>query len=325
MSRPEIGVGMYVQVLGCGAAKPSLGHNPSAQVVRLRGNKAFLIDCAEGTQLQMMRYGVPIASLHRIFITHLHGDHCLGLPGLISTMSLMSFDHPIHIYGPMGTADFVDRVVRYFTGEKGEERYAEIEVHECAPTGRTVIYEDRSVTVSCFPLKHRVPCVGYRFDEAPLLPHLDREAADRAGVPFAYFNSLKQGRDYVREDGTVVPAASVTTPSRRPLSYAYCSDTIYREATADYVRGVDLLYHEATLGEEWSELAKHRGHSTPRQAAEVARLAGAGHLLLGHFSSRYTPETEESILLAEAKEVFPRSLLAHEGQLLDLEQLREEE
>ena len=119
MSKAEIGVGMYVQVLGCGAAKPSLRHNPSAQVVRLRGNKAFLIDCAEGTQLQMMRYGVPIASLHRIFITHLHGDHCLGLPGLISTMSLMSFDHPIHIYGPVGTADFVDRVVRFFIGEKG--------------------------------------------------------------------------------------------------------------------------------------------------------------------------------------------------------------
>lgn len=323
MSKREYGPGMYVRVLGCGASKPSARHNSSAQLIRLRG-KLFLVDCAEGTQRQMMRYGVPFASLHRIFITHLHGDHCLGLPGLISTMALLSFDHPFHIYGPRGTEEFVDRVVRFFTGAPDSDHYAAIEAHELEPTGRTVIYEDRSVRISAFPLRHRVPCVGYRFDEQPLLPHLDREAADREGIPFAYFNSLKQGQDYVRSDGSVVPAASVTTPNRRPFSYAYCSDTLYRPATADYVRGVDLLYHEATFDESLADMARERGHSTAAQAARVAAEAEVGHLLIGHYSSRYTEEMEQSVLLAEAQRVFPRTLLADEGQLLDLDRLRQE-
>lgn len=324
MSRREMGDGLYVQILGCGAAKPTVDHNPSAQAIRLRG-KTFLVDCGEGTQQQMMRMGVPIADLHRIFISHLHGDHCLGLPGLISTMSLMNFDHSVHIYGPVGTEAMVEQVVRFFTrGEMQSDPRAVLEVHELAPTGRTLIYEDRSVRVSAFPLKHRVPCVGYRFDEQPLLPHLDRAEADRRGIPVAYFGAIKQGRDYVREDGSVVPATSVTFPAREPYSYAYCSDTVYREATAEYVRGVDLLYHEATFDHSMVELARERGHATAHEAALVAEAAGVGYLLLGHFSSRYTRETEQTILLSEAQEVFPRTLLAHEGLTLDLEKLREE-
>lgn len=324
MSKTEYGIGLYVRVLGCGAAKPTAEHNPSAQVVRLRG-KAFLVDCGEGTQQQMMRMGEPIADLHRIFITHLHGDHCLGLPGLISTMSLLGFAHPIHIYGPAGTEAFVDQVVRFFTrGAMEDDPKLEIEVHELEPAGRMVVYEDRSVTVSCFPLKHRVPCVGYRFDEQPLLPHLDRAEADRQGVPQAYFRLIKQGQDYVRDDGTVVPAASLTFPARRPFSYAYCSDTAYREATAEYVRGADLLYHEATFDSRLADMAEERGHSTAQQAALTASRAGVGHLLLGHFSSRYTAEMERTVLLREAQTLFPRTLLSHEGRLIDLAQLRGE-
>lgn len=317
MSTIGSGEAMELLVLGCGSAKPTMQHASSAQLLALRG-KFFLIDCAEGTQRQMMRYGVPIAKLHRIFISHLHGDHCLGLPGLISTMTLLSFDHPISIYGPVGTAAFVDRVVRYFTGEVGDAEAVSIEVTELAPTGREVIYEDRSLTISCFPLKHRIPTVGYRFDEKPPLPHLDRAEADRLGVPVAYFARLKQGEDYLREDGTLIRSAEVTLPARTPQSYAYCSDTIYRPATADYVRGVRLLYHEATFGAEMAEMARRRGHSTAGEAAQVAAEADADSLLIGHFSSRYSLEEEQTILLEEAKRRFPRTLLAREGLRLDL-------
>ena len=309
-----------LQVLGSGSARPVVHRYPSAHVLRLRG-KCFLIDCGEGIQTRMMKYRVPVADLHRIFLTHLHGDHTLGLPGLISTLSLVGFAHPYHIYGPVGTEEFVRRVVLFFCDPNDHDQ---IIVHEIDPSvGEPLeVYADKSVRVSAFALNHRdVPCVGYRFDERPLLPHLDRAMADFYDVPVAFFHRIKNGEDYFRPDGTVVPAWKVTRPNRPAFSYAFCSDTSYFPKIIPYIRGVDLLYHEATYGEDEADKAHRRGHSTAREAAKIALEAGAKTLLIGHFSTRYkTPEAIET-LRQEAMVLFPRVLAAREGLTLDFGEL----
>ena len=308
---------MYLQVLGCGSARPVVNRFPSAHVLRLRG-KVFLIDCGEGMQTQLMRYRVPVADLHRIFITHLHGDHTLGLPGLMSTLSLVGFDHPYHIYGPVGTEEFVRRVVLYFCKE---EVFSNVIAHDIDPSGDAPVevYSDKSIRVTAFKLRHReVPCIGYRFDETPLQPHLDRAAADFYGVPMAYFGRIKAGEDYTAPDGTIIPNARLTKPNRKPFSYAFCSDTSYAPEIIPHIKGVDLLYHEATYMEDEIAKARKRGHSTAREAAEIARRAEAGALLIGHFSTRY--KTDESIerLRSEALDVFPKTFRAKEGLAIDL-------
>lgn len=309
---------MYVQVLGCGSARPTRHHKPSAQMLFLR-NKVFLIDCGEGTQMQMLKYGVSISTLHRIFITHLHGDHCLGLPGLLSTMSLMGFEHPVHIYGPQGIDDYVQNIVRFFCYD--EDR-ANIIAHEIAPKGLEEIYEDHSLTVSAFPMKHRVPCIGFRFDEKPLSPHLDRAAADFYGVPISYYGRLKAGDDFVTEEGEVVPNSRLTRPNRPAYSYAYCSDTIYDLALVEYTRGVDLLYHETTFGQALSNQALARMHSTTTQAAEIAKAAEAKWLMIGHYSARYNSAEAMEELRLEAASIHPNTIAADEGLMVSFSSLR---
>ena len=314
--------GMSLLVLGSGSARPVVGRSPSAHILKLRG-KPFLIDCGEGMQTQLMRYRVPVADLHRIFLTHLHGDHTLGLPGLMSTLSLVGFNHPYHIYGPVGTEDFVKRVVLYFCSE---EAASQIIAHDIDPgdaLGEPVeVYSDKSVRVTAFRLNHReVPCVGYRFDETPLKPHLDRAMADFYGIPVSFFNRLKNGEDYTAPDGTIIPFQKVTKPNRPPFSFAYCSDTSYSPRIIPFIKGVDLLYHEATYHSDQALSAHSRGHSTALEAATIAKKAGAKALLIGHFSTRYKSQEDLQSLLLEAQTVFPRSIQATEGLTLDFETL----
>ncbi|MDO4771325.1 ribonuclease Z [Porphyromonas sp.] len=312
-----IGDGMYLQVLGCGSAKPTLSHHPSAQVLRLR-EKLFLIDCGEGTQLQMLRYKASFAHLHRIFITHLHGDHCLGLPGLLNSMSLLGTSHPVHVYGPKGVKRYIDLIIELFCREDAER----IIVHEISPDGCQEIYADKSVVVSAFRLDHRVPTVGYLFKETPLQRHLDRASADFYGVPVAYFGRIKQGEDFVQPDGTVVPNERLTKPPRPSFSYAYCSDTAYCEAIVPYIRGVDLLYHETTFEASHVERAKETKHSTTHQAARIAELAEVGSLMIGHYSGRYIGLQDMERLRQECLTIFPRVIAANEGLVIDFKELR---
>lgn len=311
------GDGMYIQVLGCGSAKPTLSHHPSAQIVRLR-DKLFLIDCGEGTQLQMLRYKVSFANLHRIFITHLHGDHCLGLPGLINSMALLGMDHPIHIYGPNGIARYVEIIKELFCHEDAQRIF----VHEIRPQGCEEVYTDRSLSVSAFPLDHRVPTVGYIFREKPLPLRLDRAAADFYGVPMAYFGRIKQGDDFVTEDGTLIPNDRLTKRPRPPFSYAYCSDTAYDESIVPLVKGVDLLYHETTFEAMYEGRARETKHSTTHQAARIAQMAEVGTLMIGHYSGRYTSQEDIKKLRHECLEIFPKVIAANEGLIVDLKGLR---
>ncbi|WP_052079353.1 ribonuclease Z [Porphyromonas sp. COT-108 OH2963] len=312
------GDGMCVHILGCGSAKPSLSHFPSAQMVRLR-DKCFLMDCGEGTQIQLLKYRVPFSSLHRIFISHMHGDHCLGLPGLLSTMALQKLTFPMHIYGPKGIADFVDYIVRTFCAEE-ELRFHVHEIdHKAAPM---VVFEDKSITVEAIPLKHRMPAVGYLFREKNLLKALDRSSADFYGVPVYWFNRIKSGADFITEDGIVIPNSRLTHPSRKPYSYAYISDTAYSPSIVPHIRGVDLLYHEATFEKSLKERAAKTFHSTTEHAGKIAAAAEVGHLLIGHYSARYSRSIDMERLRSEAAEHHPRTIAANEGMFLDLKELR---
>ena len=296
----SIGDGMYLRILGCGSAKPTLTHHPSAQILQLR-EKLFLIDCGEGTQLQMLKYRISFANLHRIFISHLHGDHCLGLPGLLNSMSLLGTNHPVHIYGPKGIKKYVDVIVDLFCREDAER----IVAHEITPDGCEEIYSDRSVSVSAFKLDHRVPTIGYLFREAPLRRHLDRASADFHGVPMAYFGRIKQGEDFVQPDGTVIPNERLTKAPRASYSYAYCSDTAYTEEILPYIQGVDLLYHETTFEASHVSRAESTKHSTTHQAARIAEAARAGTLLIGHYSARYG--CREDIERLRQREIYRES------------------
>lgn len=319
-SRPDLksitGDGMYLQVLGCGSAKPTLTHHPSAQILRLR-EKLFLIDCGEGTQLQMLKYRASFAHLHRIFISHLHGDHCLGLPGLLNSMALLGTTHPVHIYGPKGIKRYVDMIIDLFCREDAERIIA----HEIIPDGCEEIYSDKSVSVSAFRLDHRVPTIGYLFRETPLQRHLDRASADFYGVPMAYFGRIKQGEDFVQPDGTVIPNDRLTKAPRASYSYAYCSDTAYTEEIIPHIKGVDLLYHETTFEASHTARAETTKHSTTHQAAQIAKLAGVGSLLIGHYSARYGSREDIERLRQECLSIFPQVIAGDEGLVIDFKSL----
>lgn len=318
MAEVNCGEGMYLKVLGCGSAMPKPLQQHSAQMLRLR-DKHFLIDCGEGTQMQLLRFGCSWGNLHRIFISHMHGDHCLGLPGLLSSMSMSGLDHPVHIYGPQGIEEYIDFILRTFCREDADRIFPHVVDH----TQRSIVYEDHSVTVSAFPLKHRIATVGYRFDEKPKLRHLNREMADFYGVPVAYFGLIKQGEDYIKDDGTVIENHLITTAPRAPYSYAYCSDTAYLRSVSEAVKGVDLLYHETTFGADMVKRANETQHSRSVDAARVANEAGVGHLLIGHYSARYSNRAMVQELLKETQEIFPRSIAAEDGLTLDFQELRE--
>lgn len=300
-----------IHILGCGSAKPSNGHLPSCQVLDLRG-KLYMIDCGEGAQMQWSRVGLGMTRLGHIFISHSHGDHCFGLPGLISTMGLLGRTADLHVHAPADLKPFVDCVLDRFCREMDYHVY----FHEVDTKQYQMVYEDRSVEVWSLPLQHRMPCSGYLFREKPLLPHIRPEMLEAYHIPVSQVNNIKAGMDWVTEDGEVIPHERLTRPAVPPRSFAYCSDTLYRPQLSEWVRGVDMLFHEATFGEEFVRRAEQTGHSTPRQAALIAKSAQVKRLLLGHYSGRVK---DEEAHLAEAKAVFPESFLSCEGQVWEVE------
>lgn len=294
-----------VNILGCGSALPTMRHFSSAQVVNVR-DKLFMIDCGEGAQLQLRRSRLKFSRLNHIFISHLHGDHCFGLMGLVSTFGLLGRTEPLHIYAPSPLESILRPQLDFFCQNMGYE----VQVHEIHPEGYQLVYEDRSLSVYAFPLRHRITCMGFHFCEKPVLPHIIREKIDFYKVPDYAISRIKQGEDWVLSDGTVIPNAYFVRPSDPPRSYAYCSDTSFMPALATCLQGVDLLYHEATFIEADKRRARETFHSTAREAAEIACKAGARKLCIGHFSARYD---DESTLLQEASAIFPNTILAREN------------
>lgn len=302
-----------VIILGCGSATPSARHQPSCQVVDFR-DKLFMIDCGEGAQSQFRRQGLKFSRLSHIFISHLHGDHLFGLPGLLSTMSLHEVGGKVTIHIFREGAELLKSWMDFFNRDSSFEIVYDI----IEPGERRVVYEDSSLTVETFPLYHRTACTGYIFREKPKLRHLKGDMVRFHNVPVSRYQSIKEGADYEKEDGTVVPNAVLTTEADPSCSYAYCSDTLYSQRVANDIKGVDTVYHEATYDSSLAAQAKDRGHSTAAQAADVAKKAGAKQLIIGHFSKRYV--NGEKILLDEACGVFGDSVvLANEGLRVNLE------
>lgn len=299
-----------LNILGCGSAKPSKRHQPSSQILNVRG-KYFLIDCGEGAQTQMQLMGLSMANIGHIFISHNHGDHVFGLPGLIGTMDLLGRTAELHIHGPQQVGELLDFLIRTYYADI---RY-EVIFHLVDEKLHTLIYEDRSITVHSIPLQHRVPSVGYLFREKPRLPHIRREMIDAYQIPVSQINNIKAGASWTTEDGTVIPHERLTTPAAPPRSYAYCSDTVYLPELADILRGVSLLYHEATYMHERALRAEQTRHTTSVQAATLARDAGVERLCIGHFSAAIK---DEAALLCEAQSIFPNTILAKEGLIINI-------
>lgn len=299
-----------VHILGCGSALPTLKHFPSAQVVEVRG-KLFLVDCGEGTQIQLRRSRLRFTKISTVFITHLHGDHCFGLIGMLSTFGLLGRTAKLTVYAPEELADILQRQIDFFCRDLDYE----VEFKAVDTTIQQVIYDDRSLMVETLPLEHRVHCCGYLFREKPSLPHIRRDVADFYHVPVSQFNNIKSGAGWTTEEGEVVPHERLVEPADAPRSYAYVSDTRYLPELAERIQGVNTLYHESTYGEDNLLMAQKYNHSTARQAAMIARQAGVGQLLLGHYSSRYE---REEVLLQEAREVFENSRLTNEMDVFDV-------
>ena len=299
-----------VHILGCGSAKPTLRHLPTAQIVELHG-KYYMIDCGEGVQVTMQRLGLSMHKIGHIFISHNHGDHIFGLPGLIGTMGLLGRTAQLHIHGPEDIRPFLDTILTHYCNGMDYE----VIFHPVCTREHNLIYSDRSVSVYSLPLEHRIACTGFLFREAQSLPHIRREMIDAYNIPVSQINNIKAGASWTTDEGKVLSHEMLTTPAAPARSYAYCSDTAYVPQLVGLIDGVNLLYHEATYGSDSASRAKVTMHCTATQAASIANGAHAKQLVIGHFSARIK---DENSLLEEAKSIFPNTLLACEGLDIDI-------
>ena len=294
-----------LNILGCGSALPTTRHFATSQVVNVR-DKLYMIDCGEAAQMQFRRSHLKFSRLNHIFISHLHGDHYFGIMGLISTMGLLGRTADIHIYSPAGLQELLQAQLDAFN----EKLVFNVIFHVFDTKKSSLIFEDRSITITTIPLKHRIPCCGFLISEKPRPNHIIREMIDFFKVPISELNRIKNGADFTTSDGVVIPNSRLTTPSDPPRKYAYCSDTMYNEDMIDQIKDVDLLFHEATFAETEEKRSKQTMHSTAKEAATIALKANVKKLMIGHFSARY--ENEE-ILWDEAMSVYPNTILAKEN------------
>lgn len=295
-----------VTILGSASAKPTANRHPSAQIVNV-DEQYYLVDAGEGVQKQMFRYGINPLKLRGIFISHLHGDHVFGVFPLISTLGLYGRRTPLKIFAPRPFGEILESHLRYFDPDLPYE----VEWVEVDTTAHRIIFENNSLEVWSIPLRHRVPASGYMFREKMPELNVDKFKIERYGLSVKQIVAAKRGEDIALDDGTVIPNAEITCLPRQPKTYAYCSDTNRSAMVARRVKGADLLYHEATYAAAERRQAKERGHSTSVDAAETALAAEAKRLIIGHFSSRYK---EPSVLLDEARAVFPATDIATEGE-----------
>lgn len=297
---------MKLYVLGCYSATPRAFTHPTAQVLDIK-NHLFLIDCGEGTQVQLRKQKVKFARIKHIFISHLHGDHFFGLPGLISTFRLLGREAPLHIYGPKGIKQAMTLMLKLGNSWTNYP----LHFHELESRSSELIFEDEKVEVYTIPLDHRVYTNGFLFREKPGERRLDPEAAKEYGVETCYFRNIKQGKDVTLDDGTVIPNKKLSFDPPPVKSYAFCSDTRYNETIIPIIQGADWLYHESTFLEAHKDLAEPTGHSTAKQAATIAKKAGVGKLILGHYSTRYDRLDR---FKKEAQVIFENTVLAEDGK-----------
>lgn len=299
-----------IHTLGCGSAKPTPRHQPSSTVIDHRGS-LYMIDCGEGAQLAFQRQLLKPTRLKHIFITHLHGDHVLGLPGLISSLGLGSHGGAITIHTFKEGRKIITEILDFFAGKLPFD----LQFNVIKPEEK-VILETSSLTVRTVPLRHRVPTVGFIFEEKPKLRHIRPDMIKFHEVPVSKLRDIKEGADFIRPDGRVIPNVMLTSDADPALSYAHISDTLYMPDLAPKIGPVDLLFHETTYMESEARQAAERFHSTAKQAAMVARDAGAKRLLTGHYSSRYD---DERPLVEEARAIFPDVILNREGLVTHLD------
>ncbi len=298
-------------ILGCHSATPRISAHPTAQLLEIK-NHTFLIDCGEGTQVQLRKYKIKFSKIKHIFISHLHGDHVFGLIGLISTFRLLNRETEMHIYGPKGIKEFIVTQLRL---SKSFANYP-IEFHELNSKESELIYEDKKVEIYTIPLSHRIYTNGYLFREkigerklniSAINKHLEIEICD--------YQNLKNGRDFTLKNGKILKNDNLTLDPSKPLSYAFCSDTAYKPNIVPIIKNVDLLYHETTFLNDKEELAKTTKHSTAQQAAEIAKQANVDQLIIGHYSSRYK---NIELFKAEAQTIFQKTELAIEGKVFEV-------
>lgn len=304
---------MKLTILGSSSALPTSERYPSAHVLTAH-ERLFLIDCGEGTQMQLRKTKTRIAKINHIFISHLHGDHVFGLYGLLSTFSLMGREKPIHLYAP----ENYDRILRSHLSDFDINLSYEIDFIPLSGKNPRTILDDKYLTVTSFPLEHRVPAFGFLFREKPSDRNMIKECIEKYNIPLVRIPAIKKGEDFITEDGFIISNEDITLPPDKPLSYAYCSDTRYFKRLAGFVKDVSLLYHEATFDRTKFGLAKTTGHSTSIDAATTALNAGAKKLLIGHFSARYKDVTP---LVEEARTVFPKTYPAIDGKTFEVENI----
>ena len=302
---------MKLTLLGCYAATPRTITNPTAQVLEIR-NRMFLIDCGEGTQVQLRKNKLKFSKINHIFISHLHGDHMYGLVGLISTFMLLNRQTDLHVYGPKGIKEIILLQLRYSNSFTGYNLYfQELESKESE-----VIFEDDKVIVKTIPLQHRIYTNGFLFQEKPKERKLNVAAVEAYQIDKAYYRKIKYGGDITLDNGQVIPNAELSFDPEPTKSYAFCSDTIYNEAIVPLIQNADVLYHKATFMESEADKAEKTMHSTAKQAATIAKMANVKHLVLGHYSTRYS---SIDLFQQEAETIFPNVLLGDDGKVFDFE------
>ena len=300
---------MKLTILGCFSATPQVHTNPTAQILEIK-NHTFLIDCGEGTQVELRRHKVKFVKIKHIFISHLHGDHCFGLAGLVSTFRLLTREADLHIYAPKGLKEVITLQMKL------SDSWTNFKLifHELNSKISEKIYDDDKVEVHTIPLDHRIYTNGFLFKEKLGDRKLDMNAVLNADIDVAYYRKLKQGADVPDNKGIIVKNESVTRDPKPPKSYAFCSDTAYNESIVPIIKDVNVLYHESTFIEKNESLALPTKHSTAKQAATIAKKANVGQLILGHYSTRYD---DLSVFKKEAETIFPNVELARDGKTFE--------
>ncbi|WP_378188075.1 ribonuclease Z [Aquimarina sp. W85] len=300
---------MKLTILGCYAATPRTLTNPTSQILEINSN-IFLIDCGEGTQVELRRKKIKFSRIRHIFISHLHGDHVFGLIGLVSTFKMLGREAPLHIYGPKGIKEFITLQLKLSNSWTDYP----LHFHELDSRESVIVFEDQSVSVQTIPLQHRIYCNGYLFREKPGDRKLILHKVEAHNIDVAYYRSIKKGKDIVLDNGTVIENHTITEPPRATKSYAFCSDTKYDEAKIALLENVSVLYHESTFLESHKHLAATTGHSTAIEAARIAKKSNVNKLILGHFSTRYNDIT---LFKKEAQTVFEYVDIADDGKVFE--------
>ncbi len=306
-------MGFSVTILGSSSATPIINRNPSAHLININ-ERLFLIDCAEGTQMQLMGYKIKFQKIHHVFISHLHGDHFFGLIGLISTLHLLGRKKVLHIYSPFGLEETINLQLRV----SNTSLQFPLIFHALQPEFSGILFEDDTLTISAFPLLHSVPTHGYLFKEKTRPRKIKKDFVEKFNPEVDIINQIKNGKNFIDDHGNLHENHTITIDPPHAYSYAYCSDTAYFEKVIPFINGVDLLYHEATFLENLSSVAQEKQHSTAMEAAKIALQAQAQKLLLGHFSARYRTDEDLESFKREAEQFFPEVCLAKDGMSIQL-------